>query len=178
MTTYLLLPLIQTLFCLVLVAVVLRGHFRSFVHRLFCLFLLGLAIWGVVIFGMRASPDIENAYLWERALIPLGPFISVLFYHFSVRYTVTKTNGWTIHLLYAICLLFIPLAMTDLVFRGMQIRPYGYAPILGPVLPFWLLFSYVLLMMALLAFTRLQSCTSLESSCGENHAGRYTHYRR
>ena len=92
MNTYLLAPLIQVLFSLVLIAIVLKGHARSSIHRLFSLCLLGLATWGIVIFAMRASPDIEHAYFWEKWLIPLSPFISVLFYHFSVRYTATEVR--------------------------------------------------------------------------------------
>jgi signal transduction histidine kinase/ActR/RegA family two-component response regulator len=155
MTTYSLLPLIQALFCLVLIAIVLKGHLRSFTHRLFSLFLLGLAIWGIIIFTMRASPDIEHAYFWERWLIPVGPFISVLFYHFSIRYTTTKINRWLLPVFYSICVLFIPAATTPLVFSSMQIKSYGYAPIFGPLMSFWMLFTYTVLLMALLNFIRM-----------------------
>ena len=71
MNAYLVLPLIQALFSSVLIVVVLKGHFRSFTHRLFSLFLLSLAMWGIIIFGMRASPDIEYAYSWDRWVIGL-----------------------------------------------------------------------------------------------------------
>jgi signal transduction histidine kinase len=154
MNIYLVLPLAQTLFCLALMGIVLRGHFQSFTHRLFSLFLLGLAFWGIIIFAMRSSPDVEHAYFWEKWLIPLGPFISVLFYHFSIRYTAAKIRGWLLPFLYLISLIFIPLAATSLVFRSMQIKPYGYAPIFGIAMPFWIVFSYALLMMALLILFR------------------------
>ncbi|MBA7588239.1 hypothetical protein ES708_30291 [subsurface metagenome] len=154
MNAYFSLPLIQTLFCLVLIAVVLRGHLRSSAHRLFSFFLLGLAIWGIIIFGMRASPDIEHAYFWERFLIPLAPLISVLFYHFAVHYTGTKIKKWCLPLLYVVCLCFIPLATTDLVFSGMQIKPYGYAPVLGSAAAFHILFSLGVQLIALLTFIK------------------------
>lgn len=160
MTAYVLLPLVQTLFCLVLIAVVLKGRLQSFIHRLFSIFLLALAIWGIVIFSMRASPDIEYAYSWEKWLVPVGGFISVLFYHFSARYTATEIKSWLLPVFYLICLLSIPLAQIGLVFSGMQIKPYGYAPILGPVMPFWFLFSYVVLLMALLNFVRTYRTSS------------------
>jgi signal transduction histidine kinase len=155
MSFYLLLPLIQTLCCLVLIAMVLKGHSRSFTHRLFSLFLLGLTYWGIIIFNMRASPDIEHAYFWERWLVPLGPFISVFFYHFSVRYSGIESKGWLLGLLYFICFAFIPLALTHLVFSGMQLKYYGYAPVLGSIVPIWMLFSYLILVMALLNFIRM-----------------------
>jgi signal transduction histidine kinase len=155
MNAYLMLPLIQALFGLVLMAIVLKGHFRSLTHRVFSLFLLGLAIWGITIFGMRASPDVEHAYLWEKWLIPIGPIISVLFYHFSVSYTAAKVKGWLLPAFYSICVLFIPLAVTSLVFSGMQIKPYGYAPILAPLMILWVLFTYLVLLLALLNFARV-----------------------
>ncbi len=154
MSAYLLLPLIQTVFCLGLVAIVLKGHFRSFVHRLFTLFLLGLALWGVVIFSMRASPDIEHALFWESWLPPLGLFTSVLFYHFAVRYTDIRIKGWLIPSLYLFCLVYTPLVATDLFFRSMQIKPYGYAPVFGPAAPVHISFTYVLTIMALTTFFR------------------------
>jgi hypothetical protein len=155
MNTYLFLPLIQTLFCLVLMAIVLKGHFQSHVHRLFSLYLLVLAFWGIIIFAMRASPDIQYAYSWERWLIPLAPFTSVLFYHFSIRYSAPLTQRRLLIFLYTFCIIFIPLAATKLIFSGMQIKPYGFAPIFGPAaIPLWMLFSYTLLIMALAVFIR------------------------
>jgi signal transduction histidine kinase len=44
--------------------------------------------------------------------------------------------------------------MTHLVFSGMQMKPYGYAPILGPASIFWMLFSYGVLITALTIFVK------------------------
>jgi len=154
MNHYLLLPLVQTVCCLALIVVVLKGHSRSFIHRLFSIDLLVLAIWGVVIFGMRASPDIEHAYSWEKWLVPLGSLMSVLLYHFSVRFTVTKVKNWVLPLLYVIWLVFIPLTAMNLVFSGMQTKPYGYAPLFGPAASLWVLFTYIVSIMALATLIR------------------------
>jgi PAS domain S-box-containing protein len=155
MTAYLLLPLIQTLFSLVLIIVVLKGHFQSLTHRLFSLFLLGLAIWGVMIFGMRASPDIEHAYSWEKWLVTVAPFTSVLFYHFAIRYTATRVKHWLLPFLYIICFLFIALAATRLLVSGMQMKPFGYAPVFGPAGLFNVLFTLGVSLMAFLTFVRI-----------------------
>jgi signal transduction histidine kinase len=154
MDAYLLLPLIQVLFSSVLIALVLKGHLRSFTHHLFSLFLFSLLIWGVMIFGMRASPDTEHAYLWEKWLVTVAPFTSVFFYHFAIRYTVTGISRWLLRFLYIICLLFIPLAAAGLVVSGMQIKPYGYAPIFGPAGPFHILFTLGVSLLALLTFIK------------------------
>jgi len=152
MSAYLVLPLLQAVSCLFLAAIVLAGNPRSFTHRLFSLFLTSLAAWGLLVFGMRSSPDIEYAFLWDRWVIPLSPFMSVLFYHFSLRYTGTKTSRWVLAVLYSTCLLLVPLVTTDLVFSGMQIKPYGYAPVFGPVWPFWILFIYLITVLSLVNF--------------------------
>jgi signal transduction histidine kinase len=154
MNAYLFLPLIEALLSIVLIGLVLKGNFGRFTHRLFSLYLLCLASWGVIIFGMRASPDVEYAYSWEKWGIPLTSFMAVLFYHFSVRYTATKVRRWLLPLFYVICFLFIPFAATNLVISGIQVKPYGYAPILGPIAPFWVLFGYLIPIMALLIFIR------------------------
>jgi len=154
MNAYLVLPLVQVIFSLALLPIVLKGHTRSFTHRLFALYIACIAIWGILIFAMRASPDIEHAYFWDRWLIPLAAISSVIFYHFAIRYTATRVKSWLLPLLYSSCLVFLPLAMTGLVISGMQIKPYGYAPILGPAAIFWMLFSYGLLITALAIFIR------------------------
>jgi len=154
MSTHLLFPLLQVIFSLSLIVVVLRRNFQNITHRLFSLFLVGLAVWGVLIFGMRASPDLQHAYYWENLLIPVGPFIGVLLYHFAVRYTLTQIRRWFIPLLYLICFLFIFLIPTDLVHKGMQLKPYGYAPIFGPVFPVIAIFSFAIMLMALLALVK------------------------
>lgn len=160
MNIYLLLPLIQALFSLSLAVVVLKGHTRSFVHRLFFLFLLSQCIWAIMIFGMRASPDIEHAYLWERWLVILAPLTAVLFYHFAIRYTAARINTWLLGLLYIIAFLFTPLSAVHLIVDGMQIKPYGYAPVFGPAMPFLLTFNYVLFAMSFLVFTRAYRTSS------------------
>jgi len=154
MDVYLLAPLFQTLFSIVLLIMVLKGHFRSSVHRLFALYILGTAFWGAFIFAMRASPDLEHAYFWDKLIIPPAGFSSVVLYHFAVRYTATKIKRLLLPFLYSVCFIFIPLAGTDLVFSGMQIKPYGYAPIFGPVIVLWMLFSYIVFIMALALFIR------------------------
>lgn len=155
LTPYLLLPLIQALFSMALMVIVLREHRRSFVHRLFSLFLLALTFWGIGILGMRASPDIEHAYYWERYVLPVSCFMSVFFYHFTVSYTDTKISKWLLALLYIICFLFIPFIFsTRLILSGMQIKSYGYAPILGPAAPLWVLFNYGVMTTALVVFVK------------------------
>ena len=157
MSAYLVLPLVQAFCGLVLAAIVWRGPFT---HRLFSFFLICLALWGIIIFGMRASPDIERAFFWDRLVIPLSPLMTVLFYHFSVRYTGTRINSNILPLFYSFFLISIPLAAAGLIFSGMQVKSYGYAPIFGPVWPVWILLLYAITIMTLLNFIRARRAIS------------------
>ncbi len=160
MTVYLVLPLVQAFCCLALIAVVIREHYRSSTHRIFSLVLLSLAAWGLIIFGMRASPDVESALLWERWLVPLGALMVVLFYHFSVIYTSNRIRKRLITFLYLICFILIPLAVTRLFVTGMQIKSYGYAPIFTPAAYIWMLFFLGVGISAALNFVRMLRISS------------------
>jgi signal transduction histidine kinase/GAF domain-containing protein len=50
--------------------------------------------------------------------------------------------------------LLVPFAETGLVVSGVQIKPFGYAPTIGPAMYFWMLFVYAVLIIALLNFVR------------------------
>ena len=106
---YLSLPLVQAFSCIVLAAIVWRGRYPN---RLFSFLLICLGLWGVVVFGMRSSSNLEQAYVWDRMVIPLSPFMSTLFFHFSVRYTGLKIHKYVIPGLYVLCVLQVPLAVT------------------------------------------------------------------
>lgn len=149
MNLYLLLPLVQGVFSLALLTIVLiKGNRRSTAHHLFSLFLLGLALWGFLIYGMRASPDLAHAFIWDKLVVIIGSFLPVVFYHFSIRYTHIKIHKHLLPILYAIGILFIPLVAMNLAITGMQVKPFGYAPVLGPVHALWLLFVYCVWIMA------------------------------
>jgi len=62
MNYYLLLPLVLSFISLVLIVLVLKGHYRSYTHRLFAFLLFGLVLGGVFIFFMRSSANVNQAY--------------------------------------------------------------------------------------------------------------------
>lgn len=147
-------PWVQAFLCLVLAVMVIRSHRRSLLHWLFFLFLIDLSAWGIVILGMRSSPDLETALLWERWIATLGAVGGVLLYHFSIRYNSMKIRGWILPLLYVVSFISVPLAFTDLVYTGMQVKPYGYAPMSGPLMSLVVVFSYSLVVLSLVNFIR------------------------
>ena len=154
MNSYLMLPLVQAFFSLALIPFVLKGHFKSLIHRLFSAYLLLLTLWGTLIFAMRVSPTLEQACFWEKGLVPVAPLMAVIFYHFTVRFAYISTKKWLLPLAYTICIAFVLICGTDLVIGGMQVKPYGYAPIGGPLMPLWGLFGYTMMIMALVNLVR------------------------
>lgn len=156
MSAYYILPIIQSVmsFSLALMVAV-KGRRQSFVNRLFISLLCSLGLWGMIIFAMRSSPDTAHALLWERVLIPVILIIPTVFYHFSVKYTGSRVPAWLIPGLYVLMVLSVPLAFTNLFVRGMQLLNYGYAPVMGPLMPLSLLLIQALSVLALLSFSRI-----------------------
>ncbi len=151
---YLITPLVLTFFSVLLMVVVLTANARSSTNRLFACFLIGLATWGVFIFAMRASPDLDHAYFWEQWFAPLGAINAVLLFHFTIRYTFREVRSWVLPLLYFVCLLILFLAPTGLALKSMQLKSYGYVPVLGPVWYFVIFFSYALTVMTMVVLVR------------------------
>jgi len=146
-----LVPLVAFLFNIVLIFVVLRRDWTSFLHRIFSLFLFVLALWALGIFGMRASPDLAHAFVWEKVVIVVGPSASVLFFHFTLLLTRAKRIKGLLPAAYAVIFAFVPFSISGFVVSGMQLKPYiepyGYAPILGPLFYPWILCIYFFLIM-------------------------------
>ncbi len=150
MNLYLGLPLFEAFFSLVLLIIVLRAKSQDASRRVFAMYLGGLLAWGVLIFLMRSSPSLGTAHIWEKMLLPLGLLLSVILYHFSVTFGGFRINRWIIPASYASCVLFLFLSEFGLVVKGMQMLPYGYAPIPGPLFMVVALSGYVLVVAAII----------------------------
>jgi signal transduction histidine kinase len=96
-----------------------------------------MMLWNMLVFGLRSSPDIDYALVWEKALsvVPLATF--VLYYHFTLIYANNKGQRRILLASYLLIGLIAALIPTDLVIEGVRVEDYGYAPIMG-------LASYVL----------------------------------
>jgi PAS domain S-box-containing protein len=146
MSPHNLVPLVAFLFNIVLIFLVLRRDWTSFLHRIFSVFLFVLALWALGIFGMRSSPDLAHAFAWEKAVIIVGPSASVLFFHFTLLLTRAKRIKGLLPAAYTVMLAFVPFSGSGLIVSGMQLKPYGYAPILGSLFYPWILCIYFFLL--------------------------------
>ncbi len=132
---YLAQPLVALVVCVALAMVVWRGTrtHRSFSGKIFCVLLLGAGLSGLLIFGMRSSPDLHRALLWERALPFVTSAIYVLYYHFTLAYTSTRGQRRILAAAYLFLVVTAAFSPTNLLIERMHLEYYGYAPVLGPV---------------------------------------------
>jgi len=134
---YLLPPLIAAAACLGVAAYVWRRASRSPGKLMFCVYVLCVAGWSALIFLMRSSPDQAQALAREKTMVVAYYLMFILFFHFTVSYaSVTgRASRVVLGLSYALAATVAVLAPTDLLIRAMRVEPYGYAPVLGPLVP-------------------------------------------
>lgn len=129
MTLYSVLPLLALGLNVALLILVLRRRPKSAIHRVFSLFLFGMALWGLTIYGMRASPTLQSAFWWEKVALAVGPWSAVFFYHFTFLFGGIRPRRVILWGAYVIAVGLSIMSFHELTLEGMQIKPYGYAPI-------------------------------------------------
>lgn len=129
--SYLLPPLVTLVSSIGLAAVVYLWGRKGFSSRLFVYLLLSIGLWGLLIFSMRSSPDLERALFWDRLLPPATTLTFVLFYHFSRAYTRTGKQKYLVLASYLFLLTVVAISPTSLGVESMRVEDYGYAPNIG-----------------------------------------------
>lgn len=132
MSFYLFLPLVACTLDVILAFAVLLHRPRTPAHSAFAYLLIFGAFWDFAIFGMRASPDPGHALPWEKAALVMISFTSVFLYRFALLYARANPKKAYRFLIYLFPILVMALAPGNLMVAGMQLKPYGYAPIPGP----------------------------------------------
>jgi len=144
---YLLPPLMASgLAAVILLAVLIKGR-RSAVSITFSLVLFATFLWGVFIFLMRASPNVEHALVWDKAAVAVAFAVPIFSYHFVLALTGAKKNRVFFPASCILLVLVIALSPTNFFVESMTVESYGYAPILGHGL-YLLLFGYFFLVLA------------------------------
>ena len=132
---YLLPPLVASAACLTMAWVVWRDRGGNFSRLMFCLLLLCVSLWSLLVFGMRSAPNVEGALAWQRVMVILYYATYALYYHFTISYTNSRGQRGVLFASYSLVLLAAALAPTTLLIRDVRLESYGYAPVLGPVVP-------------------------------------------
>ncbi len=143
MNTYLLIPLIELVFCVALLVVLIFNGRRHIARRPFALFLFFMALWGFFIFMMRSSSNMSDALFWEKFV--LGSILSaaIFFYRFTIALTGMRPKRQVLYPLYISYLAVLGLIPTGLVVNGMQMMWYGKAPVIGPLFFPYALCAYI-----------------------------------
>ncbi|MFQ5874251.1 MAG: GAF domain-containing protein [Dehalococcoidia bacterium] len=140
---YLIVPLLVFIFASFLTVLVLRGHARSPVHRIFTIMLAAMAVWGLTIFGMRASGSPDTAIIWEKAALVAILAVSLFFYHFTRLFTRQAGERLLLPLGYLAAIAAIGLVASGLVVDEMEQEWYGYAPRFGNLSAAYLFLVYL-----------------------------------
>ncbi|MEW6142654.1 MAG: ATP-binding protein [Chloroflexota bacterium] len=158
MIGYLLPPCILVFSSLVLlVTVIIAARNKTSAHWLFVLYLLALMAYGSIIYSMRASPDLDSAYAWERMIVGALPFLSTLLCHFCLVFSRARSYKWPLVAVYVIAAVFMIPQIAPLVVSGMQLKPYGYAPVFGgPLSYLWMPYLFGPAIWALVVLIRRQ----------------------
>ena len=143
MNTYLLIPLIDVIFCLTLLIVLTISGRRHIARRPFTMFLFFMTLWGFLIFMMRASSDMETALVWEKFVFWAILSASLFFYQFTVAFTGVRPHKYFAYSLYAAYFVVLSLIPTGLVVSGVQMMWYGKAPVIGTFFPLYILCAYL-----------------------------------
>ncbi|HUV75777.1 MAG TPA: histidine kinase N-terminal 7TM domain-containing protein, partial [Dehalococcoidales bacterium] len=139
MSAYLLIPIIEVIFCAALLILLVISGQRHASRRPFAFFLGAMGAWGFFIFMMRSSSSLPEAFLWEKLVFVAILSAAVSFYRFTTSLTGDRQQKRLLYPIYFCYIAFLGLIPTGLVVNGMQMMWYGKAPVIGP-----LFFPYVL----------------------------------
>lgn len=155
------LPAVQFVVSVFLAILVIFSDPRSRLNRLFAVFLLAMAAWGITIFGMRdAFPDAGDAFRWEKAALMVIPFSAIVFFHFIREFTGQKSARGLMWGFYLAGAASAALAVTGQVSPGMIEKFYGFAPEIGWAMPIFLLIAYVPVFAAIMMLSRAINSTA------------------
>jgi putative nucleotidyltransferase with HDIG domain len=129
--TYLLIPLLEVVFGVVLFVALLVSGRRQAARKPFSLFLVSLTLWGVFTFMMRFGAG--AALLWERLVLTSIMGASLLFYWFAVSFTGAQPKKHYLYSLLAMCTAMTALIPTRLLVADIRLMWYGKAPAAGPL---------------------------------------------
>ena len=142
MSIYLLLPLVALGANLGLALFAWRGQWHAKGGRPFVLFLLSMAMWGGLLYMMRSSVSLTDAYFWDKLVFVDLALTTVLFLHFTYSFAGLAPAKLVMPVAYAAMAALGAVTLLGFTITGMQLKPYGYAFIMGPALAPFLIVTY------------------------------------
>src|SRR5665811_1558358 len=102
MSLYLALPLVAFLANMGLALMTLRGRWQASGQRAFALFLVTMALWGGLLFMMRSSDSLAEAYFWDKLVVVDLAAASVFYLHFTFGFSRMPFARWMMPLAYVL----------------------------------------------------------------------------
>lgn len=138
-------PLITGLAILLLGVFVLSKNIKDLKHIVFFIFTVSIAIWQISSFFYHSAVSNDIAYWWGKYILFVGlSFIHIHPYYFSVLMFNLKNQRKFVILGYIIGAIFCILQVSKgYVFSDMKRVYWGYAGVLGPLGPYYLIFFYI-----------------------------------
>ena len=167
MTVYEVAPLLQaSLGAGLLLLILAKVGLSRLLVRWFALFIVGEMLWGLAVFGLRSSADLEWALRWER-LTPAAVSLTVLsFYYFSRVMVRAPLPRWMIMLTTAHLLASLASIPTSYLVEEVEVASYGNTAVWGIALIPWALPIY--LMMGVTVGTLYGGCRRARSYTERN----------
>ena len=155
MTIHEVAPLIQGFLAAgFLVLVLAKGGLSLSLTRWFALFIVGQMLWGLAVFGLRGSSDLELALRWER-FAPAAVSLTVIsFYYFSRAMVRVSSSRWMTILATAHLLTSVVSIPTSYLVESVEVVSYGNTAIWASGFLFWAIPLYVILGMSLATLYR------------------------
>jgi diguanylate cyclase (GGDEF)-like protein/putative nucleotidyltransferase with HDIG domain len=151
---YLVPPLIASAAAIALLAVAVTRKRQAPGHRVLSALLLAIAVWGVLIYLMRNSPDTSHALFWDRWVVPVVFSTFVFYYQLSLVLTRAQDRKILLIVAYLALILVLGLSQSGLFISSMKTDYYGYSPVLGVAIYVCMPLTYFLLGSAIYNLTR------------------------
>ena len=142
MSIYLLLPLVALGANLGLAVFAWRGQWQAGGGRPFALFLLAMAMWGGLLYMMRSSVTLEDAYFWDKLVFVNVALMTILFLHFTYSFASLAPLKLVMPFAYGAVAAIGVVTLLGFTITGMQLKPYGYAFTMGPAFIPFLVVTY------------------------------------
>lgn len=141
-STYSLLPLVSSIFVIVLGFFVWFKKPKEWLHILFFLYCFTISIWLFGTFRLFNAQTDAAKIFWDRFIYIGVVFIPIFLYHFGLIYCDIKTQKFFLVIGYLLSLFFLPMSQTDYFTKDLYRYSWGTHTIAQPLHNFYLAYFF------------------------------------
>lgn len=141
-SSYSLIPLVGSIFVIVLGFFVWFKKPTEWLSVLFLLYAFTISIWLFGTFRLfNATYDVDQLF-WDRFIYIGVVFIPIFLYHFGLFYCDIKKQDWLVYIGYLLAFFFLPISQTDYFLNGLYKYSWGVHGIAQPLHSYFLGFFF------------------------------------